>query len=72
MNNIKIRFQNKEIAAAILAVFEQFLTDRGVVIPTSEKEKAQDEDLVDGAIIYGHDYYELEDAVLNILERSDK
>lgn len=66
---IKVRFKNKEIAVAILNVFEQFLADRGVVIPTSEKEKAQDEDLVDGAIIYGHDYYQLEDAVLNILER---
>ena len=52
-----------DTCAAIIGVFEKFLEIRGIDIPNDERE---DDD--NPAIIYGSDYFELEDEIKKILE----
>ena len=56
-------------AMEIIGVFEDFLKDRGIRIPTSDAEMEADGAL-DGneALIYGSDYAELEEAIDSCLE----
>lgn len=55
-------------AMEIIEVFEDFLKDRGIRIPSSDAEMEADGAL-DGneALIYGSDYAELEEAISNYL-----
>ena len=55
-------------AMEIIEVFEDFLKDRGIRIPSSDAEMEAD-DALEGneALIYGNDYAELENAISNIL-----
>ena len=53
----------------IIEVFEDFLKDRGIRIPSSDAEMEADGALEGNeAIIYGSDYAELEDAISECLE----
>lgn len=55
-------------AMEIIEVFEDFLKDRGIRIPTSDTEMEADGALEGNeALIYGSDYAELEEAVSNCL-----
>ena len=56
------------MTAEIIEVFEEFLVERGIRVPTSDKEMA-DDDAMDGntSVIYGSDYGELEDAIIECL-----
>ena len=55
-------------AMEIIEVFEDFLKDRGIRIPTSDAEMEADGALEGNeALIYGNDYAELEEAIGNCL-----
>ena len=67
----KISKEDKaELIGQIIDVFEDFLDEKGIVIETPEEEENQ-------AIIYGDDYYQLEDKIAetlinwNLLEQDD-
>ena len=55
-------------AMEIIEVFEDFLKDRGIRIPSSDAEM-EAAGALDGneALIYGSDYAELEEAISNYL-----
>lgn len=54
----------KEYAANIIDIFEDFLNERGITLPTSEKEKMEaGNDDENGAAIYGNDFDELSDKI---------
>lgn len=56
-------------AMEIIEVFEDFLKDRGIRIPSSDAEMEADSALEGNeALIYGSDYAELEEAINNCLE----
>lgn len=54
--------ERMELLASIVEVFEDFLDERGIVIPNEDKE--QDED---ASNIYGYDFAELSDRVEEVL-----
>ena len=54
----------REKAVLIIEKFEEFLESKGIDIPNSEKE----EDSA-ASTIYGSDYYQLEDEILEILNK---
>ena len=54
--------QAREIAIRVLDEFEELLAGKGVIIPSDDREGRDKE-----ACIYGSEYYELEDAVTDLL-----
>lgn len=63
MNEIEKDIKLKEKCFAILEVFENFLYEKGINIPNDEKEGDEN-----AAIIYGTDYGNLEDEVMELLK----
>jgi thymidylate synthase len=59
------------IAEEIIDEFEVFLSDKGIQIPNEERDSDSREnpDDIDNAMIYGSDYYTLEDSIKGILAR---
>lgn len=57
----------RDIAISILSIFEEFLYEKGIDIPNEDKEGNEEE-----AILYGSDYYSLEDKIVDILNKSIK
>ena len=53
----------------LIDIFEDFLGERAVVIPNSEKDDDEDLDPEKAANIYGIDYDELADKLMDTLER---
>ena len=51
-----------EIAFSIIGEFEEYLAERDITIPSSDREGDPDE-----ARIFGSEYYALEDAVIDII-----
>lgn len=58
-----------EIAACILDVFECFLADKGIYIPNRDRDMYVEEGGTEAAILFGEDYYSLEDQIIEILSR---
>jgi hypothetical protein len=56
-------------AVGIIDIFENFLESRGIEIPNKEKEHAGNG--VEIAIIFGSDYYGLEDEITEFLRGQD-
>ena len=57
-------------AMEIIEVFEDFLKDRGIRIPSSDAEMEADGALEGNeALIYGSDYAELSEAISKCLEK---
>ena len=54
--------QAREIAIQILDEFEDMLAGKGIKIPSNDREGREEE-----ACVYGCEYYELEDAIVDIL-----
>lgn len=54
--------KNKEITIKIIDEFEELLAKHDIKIPNEERENNEDE-----SAIYGKDYYELEDSIIQIL-----
>lgn len=52
----------RELAIQILDEFEELLDAKGIMIPSDDREGRKEE-----ACIYGTEYYELEDAIVDIL-----
>ena len=62
-------FDSINLSAEIIEVFEDFLDERGVTIPY-EPSLSEDEDEIENAgIIFGEDYFDLEDSIRNVLDR---
>jgi len=57
----------KEIAIAILDVFENFLDEKNIQIPNVDRDEYEQESQTTGAILFGSDYYRLEEDIKNIL-----
>ena len=60
-NNKKI--DNREKAIQIIEQFENLLSKKNIKIPSEDREDNEDE-----SCIYGTEYYELEDAIVEILD----
>lgn len=56
-------FELKETAIRIIEKFEDFLDEKGIVIPNSEKDEDDS-----ASNIYGSDYYKLEDEIIEIIK----
>ena len=56
--------ENRKIAIKIIDLFESLLNRKNIIIPNEDRENSKDE-----TAIYGGDYYELEDAVTEILNQ---
>ena len=54
--------KTRGIAIMILDIFEGMLDEKGIVIPDEDREGDEDE-----ACLYGSTYYELEDAITELL-----
>ena len=54
--------QARRIAIQILDEFEEVLAGKGIKIPSNDREGREEE-----ACIYGREYYELEDTIVDIL-----
>jgi len=54
--------QARRIAIQILDEFEEMLAGKGIKIPSKDREGREEE-----ACIYGCEYYELEDTIVDIL-----
>ena len=53
---------NKELAADIIDEFEELLREKDIMLPNEDRENNEDE-----ACIYGGDYYDLEDRIIELL-----
>lgn len=54
--------KTRGIAIMILDIFEEMLDDKGIMIPDEDREGDEGE-----ACLYGSTYYELEDAITELL-----
>lgn len=61
--------QLAEFKGQLIDIFEDFLDERGIVIPNSERDEDEDLDPEEAANIYGSDYDELADKLMDTLER---
>ena len=52
----------RRVAIEIMDEFEEMLDRKGIMIPSEDREGREEE-----ACIYGTEYYELEDAITDIL-----
>lgn len=52
-----------EFIGQIICVFEDFLDNKGIVIPNPERDDESD------ASIYGDDYFNLESGIYDVLEK---
>jgi len=52
----------RDIAVEIVEVFEELLESKGIKIPSEDREGEVEE-----ACIYGNEYYDMEDAITDIL-----
>ena len=55
--------KERKLAIEILDLFEDFLETKGIKIPSEDREGRKEE-----ACLYGAEYYELEDAITEILK----
>lgn len=61
--------QLAEFKGQLIDIFEDFLDERGIVIPNPERDEDKDLDPEEAANIYGSDYDELADKLMDRLER---
>ena len=60
------RMNNREKAIQIIEKFENLLSKKDIKIPSKDRENKENE-----ACIYGTEYYELEDAIVEILDNKN-
>lgn len=65
MNNNKNEVQIRDIAIDICSAVEEFLEKYNITIPSNDRTGSDDE-----ARLFGTEYYEFEDAVINVLKKS--
>lgn len=61
--------QLAEFKGQLIDIFESFLDERGITIPNPERDEDEDIDPEESANIYGSDYDELADKLMDTLER---
>jgi len=57
--------RERELASKIIEVFENLLEEKGIKIPSKDREGNEEE-----ASIFGREYYRLEDEITSILKGS--
>lgn len=57
-----------EFKGQLIDIFEDFLDRKGIVIPNTERDEDEDLDPEESANIYGSDYDELADGLIDVLE----
>ncbi len=60
------------IAIQILEMFEDYLQDKGVKIPNKERDEYETDKDTETAILFGSDWYSLEDEITDILENEER
>ncbi len=60
--------EEKEKAIEILGIFEDYLEGKGVKIPNEERNEYGQDKETELAILFGSDYYFLEDKIISILK----
>lgn len=58
--------ENRKKAIEIMEIFEEFLEDKDITIPSDDREGNENE-----ARIFGTEYYQLEDEITQYLDESD-
>lgn len=61
---------NHDLSGAIIDIFDEFLSKRGIKIPSSEEVKDSNGETDNRTAIYGDDYYELENQIEKILSKN--
>ena len=61
--------KERELACNIVDVFEDFLSDKGIEIPNKERDEYEADEDTEKAILFGSDYYSLEDEVTDLLKK---
>ena len=62
-----LRETKEDKAFKIMQVFEEFLYDKGVEIPNKDRDEYIADEGIEKAILFGSDYYTLEDEIKEIL-----
>jgi hypothetical protein len=57
------------MACEILEIFEDFLASKGIQIPNKERDEYADGDLEGLAILFGSDFYSLENRITETIKR---
>lgn len=57
------------MACEILEIFEDFLASKGIEIPNKERDEYADGDLDGLAILFGSEYYTLEDEITETIKK---
>jgi hypothetical protein len=60
---------SRQLAIEVLELFEDFLVNKGVVITNKERDEYDSED---AAVLFGSDYYYLEDKITRLVEANKK
>lgn len=60
--------QLAELKGQLIDIFEEFLDSKGVIIPNPERDEDEDLDPEESANIYGSDYDELSDRLMETIE----
>jgi len=61
--------KDRKIAIRILGIFEDFLDNKDISIPSKDRKDLIGKNGTSEARIFGCEYYELEDAITNLLKR---
>lgn len=59
--------KERTIAIEIMNVFEHFLAEKEIKIPSDDREAKEGEESIE-ACIYGREYYEIEDNITNTIK----
>lgn len=75
MKQINGMEKERYMACEILEIFEDFLASKGIEIPNKERDEYYEdnpEDKEEGAILFGSEYYSLEDEVTELIKKYTK
>lgn len=59
--------KERRTAIAILEEFDELLSIKGITVPSADREGDKEE-----ASLYGQEYYDLEDRIVEILKKANK
>lgn len=66
---IKDKTTQLEFIGQLIDIFEDFLDEKGIVIPNHDRDHDESLDTENAANIYGEDYFYLEDQIKETLTR---
>jgi len=62
--------EQRQIAIEILEKFEDFLSEKNIEIPNKERDEYKKDGDTETAILFGTDYYLLEDEITDIIKNN--